>query len=679
MGSSHNPEQLLNEFQRNRLSVTCSYIDKLLKDIEEVLNATASKSPFPKYVSDISPAQRRVIEDYIARFRSQLLRVLEGMRIPVPAARISAVHSLRTSLTFIDIAVEELKPRYMRGYGEVPEKAQESLNGIVAELDGLVRQLNAYLASEAGGAFDKRLKVLEALGAIDVQGLQTIEKIIGKYGLVEFRPALATILDRLEDPTFEIAVFGRVSSGKSSLLNRILETDILPVGVTPITAVPTRIRVGSSAQLAVSIAGFGTQLYEVSRISEFATEQGNPANAKRVAKLALTLPSTKLRKGITFVDTPGLGSLASAGAAETMAYLPRCDFALVLIDAGNSLSEDDLRLLRTLYSVGIPSAVLLSKSDLVDESQRVQLASYIESHVERELGLKITVVPVSADPACQDMLDNWYQNQLTPLFDMASQLRLQSVARKIGSTRAALESTLRSLQKRSEQPDSKQTVQEEDNLRRFSGRFVQLKKDAHAIVDRIDSSRDLIVREAVGRAWQFRKGSDFSARIQHELDSLTNDLGTVVFNRIQQFLPEMVVQLSRTADAVASPSRPTEQDFAGIAREMPRFEAPAIPSKEIGQPGASRILGTSFAQNLLVKQLKNSVGHTLSDNLSYYRTMMRNWVESVTTHLHSSFDSFAELYRGSLRRELSVDDHTVSQEEVEADLKSLQELAVSAV
>jgi hypothetical protein len=41
--------------------------------------------------------------------------------------------------------------------------------------------------------------------------------------------------------SFEIALFGRVSSGKSSLLNAVLETNLLPIGVTPVTAVPTRI------------------------------------------------------------------------------------------------------------------------------------------------------------------------------------------------------------------------------------------------------------------------------------------------------------------------------------------------------------------------------------------------------------------------------------------------------
>lgn len=679
METFNNPADLLNQFQRNRLSVTCTYIDKLLNDVEEVLNSTASKSPFPRYINDISPAQRRVIEDYIARFRAQLLRVLEGMQIPLPSSRISAVHSLHTNLTFIDIAVEELKPRYMRGYGDVPKKAKEALNGIVAELDGLIRQLNTYLASDMGRDFGKRLKVIEALGAIDAPGLQTIERIIAKYGLVEFRPALATILDRLEDQTFEIAVFGRVSCGKSSFLNRILDTDILPVGVTPITAVPTRIRVGSSPQLAVTFAGFGTQLFEVTQISEFATEQGNPANAKRVAKLVLTLPSAKLKKGITFVDTPGLGSLATAGAAETMAYLPRCDFAIVLIDAGATLSGDDLRLLRTLYDVGIPSSVLLSKSDLINESERNQLVTYIETQIESELSVRVVVVPVSAESRYQHLLDSWYQNHLTPLFNDANQLRLQSVARKIGSTRAALESTLRSLQRRGEHGDSQSLAREEDGLRRFSGRFVQLKKEAHAIVDRIDGSADIILKEAVARVWQFRSDSDFSRKIQDEIDSLTNNFGAVIFKQIQHFLPEMVKQLSRTADVVLSPSKPGEQDFANIAREIPRFEVPPIPSGTIASVRFSMLLGPSFARSVVAKQVKKSIGSLLSDNLSYYRTVLRNWVESVITHLHSTFDSFAELYRGNMRRELSNVDISVSRQELESDLRSLEGLTVSAV
>lgn len=54
----------LNDSQQRRLRVTCQYIDKLLSEIEHVLHSASSQSPFPRYVSDLTPARARVIEDH---------------------------------------------------------------------------------------------------------------------------------------------------------------------------------------------------------------------------------------------------------------------------------------------------------------------------------------------------------------------------------------------------------------------------------------------------------------------------------------------------------------------------------------------------------------------------------------------------------------------------------------
>lgn len=72
-------ESPLNEAQRRRLSSNARYADKLLSDIEGVLGAAESKSIFPKYMADLSPAQARLIRGYIARFRDQLARALDGL------------------------------------------------------------------------------------------------------------------------------------------------------------------------------------------------------------------------------------------------------------------------------------------------------------------------------------------------------------------------------------------------------------------------------------------------------------------------------------------------------------------------------------------------------------------------------------------------------------------------
>ncbi|MGH9594913.1 MAG: dynamin family protein, partial [Bryobacteraceae bacterium] len=353
----------LNESQKRRLRVTCQHIDKLLTDVEAVLNQSTSKAAFPKYSSEMPLAQRRTIEGFIARIREQLVRILEGQNIPMPAPQVSPVHAINVDLTFIEIAAEELYPRYMRGYGTVPEAVETELNGIAGELMGLASKMIHYVGAGVGEDLKRRLEHLEKT-ADEFGLLGKIESIVSWRGMVEYRTAISNILDRAEDKSFEIAVFGRVSSGKSSLLNGILETAILPVGVTPITAVPTRIQHGAKESLKVWFADRPRETLEIGRLPEFVTEQMNPGNQRHVSRLVAELPAARLRGGVSFVDTPGLGSLATSGAAETLAYLPKCDLGVVLIDAGSTLTRDDIQTIQSLYQATVPATVLLSKADL---------------------------------------------------------------------------------------------------------------------------------------------------------------------------------------------------------------------------------------------------------------------------------------------------------------------------
>ena len=60
----------LNEDQVRLLRITCEHIDRLLSDIEGILNESASLAAFPSYTADIAPVQQKTIEDYIARIRA---------------------------------------------------------------------------------------------------------------------------------------------------------------------------------------------------------------------------------------------------------------------------------------------------------------------------------------------------------------------------------------------------------------------------------------------------------------------------------------------------------------------------------------------------------------------------------------------------------------------------------
>lgn len=135
----------LNASQRHRLLITCKHIDGLLGSMEETLNTAASKRIFASYIDDIAPQQRKLIEEYIARIREQLLQVLAGQSLAPEEPGISAAHSIHVGLSFIEIAIAELAPRYMRGYGPVSERAATDLQRMIAELQSVVKELHRYL------------------------------------------------------------------------------------------------------------------------------------------------------------------------------------------------------------------------------------------------------------------------------------------------------------------------------------------------------------------------------------------------------------------------------------------------------------------------------------------------------------------------------------------------------
>jgi hypothetical protein len=75
------------------------YADKLLSEIEAALVASQSQSPFPKFKPDISPAQAKVVHDYIARLRAQLIRILDSQGVPIISAPMMSCATVPTTIS----------------------------------------------------------------------------------------------------------------------------------------------------------------------------------------------------------------------------------------------------------------------------------------------------------------------------------------------------------------------------------------------------------------------------------------------------------------------------------------------------------------------------------------------------------------------------------------------------
>src|SRR5262249_55363257 len=248
-----------------------------------------------------------------------------------------------------------------------------------------------------------------------------------------------------EAPQFEVAVFGRVSSGKSSLLNHLAGMGVLPVGVTPITAVPTRLVRGDRPAALISFAEAEPRTVGVGELRQYASEEGNPGTHRHVTGILVHLPAPRLREGVVLVDPPGIGSLARSGSAETFAYLPHCDLGVVLIDAASTLTPDDLALLRLLYEAAVPAQVVLSKADLLTPADRERTVDYTREQIRRELGLDLEVRPVSTVGADEALLTRWFEQEIEPLLARHRALAEASLRRKAAHLRESVQAALQTL------------------------------------------------------------------------------------------------------------------------------------------------------------------------------------------------------------------------------------------
>jgi len=671
----------LNSNHERRLIVTCRYIDKLLADMESILSVSSSRLAFPQYTPDLTSAQRRVVEDYIGRIRAQLIRVLHGQNIERPSADIPVGRSLHSTLTFVDIAVEELKPEYMRGYGEVPPRASVELNGIAGELQGLVRQLDHYLMRGTGENLQQRLERLEQTGD-EVPLLRKLEAIITEHGLVEFRSTLSMILDRLEDNSFEIAMFGRVSSGKSSLLNAILETDVLPVGVTPITSVPTRLAYAESPSVNVWFANRSPERYEIPLLPEFVSEQLNPGNEKHVTRIVVELGSPRLRDGITFVDTPGLGSLATRGTAETLAYLPRCDLGVVLIDAGSTLTRDDLQTIQILYDAAIPATVLLSKADLLTAQEQSRVIEYVKDHIRKELNVDLAIHAVSVVRESKELLTRWFADDIAPLYSQRQDLKIRSIRRKLGGLRQSVEIVLRGRLRRKDQIPIKKLEQlrvVEAELRQASGRLEEMKKTARRSADELphSSSRKMLQRAGayLVELWSL-SGSDEKATSEVVTSAVTRTVReqTDALRRQMDVLAHKLNETLQSAARVLEITDvPAQEEFASVLREMPVFDLGQL-TFHVRRPMLIALLGRKSSESFVTKRLTARVGAQLSSSLSTYRALLYDWSDKTLGQVQRRFDAYANSYRAQVEGLLGNQEPRTGQDEdsIRRDLESLE-------
>jgi GTP-binding protein EngB required for normal cell division len=197
---------------------------------------------------------------------------------------------------------------------------------------------------------------------------------------------------RIAEGRFYVACIGQFKRGKSTLINALIGDPVLPVGFTPVTAVPTVIRFGELRRARIQARDGSWQEVNASDLKQYVSEECNPENSKGVRGVEVFDPSPLLAGGMCLVDTPGLGSVFTGNTAATQAFIPHIDAALVVIGADPPLAGEELDLVEAVSHQVENIVLVLNKADRTTAEERAAAVSFAARQLERRLGRTISPI-----------------------------------------------------------------------------------------------------------------------------------------------------------------------------------------------------------------------------------------------------------------------------------------------
>jgi hypothetical protein len=190
-------------------------------------------------------------------------------------------------------------------------------------------------------------------------------------GLESEIEGLTTLLDKFEDSCIQIAAFGMVGRGKSSVLNALLGTPVFETGA----------------------------LHGVTRSSHTAnwqlSQEAVGDNGQDILRVAL--PSSIGKSQIQLIDTPGIDEV-DGETREALAHQVARQVDLILFMIAGDMTKVEFDALSQLRNVGKPMLLVFNKIDQYPEADRQEIYRKIRDERVKQLLSPEEIVMVAASP-----------------------------------------------------------------------------------------------------------------------------------------------------------------------------------------------------------------------------------------------------------------------------------------
>lgn len=176
------------------------------------------------------------------------------------------------------------------------------------------------------------------------------------------------LLEKYQSEEFLIGFAGHFSAGKSTMINSVLEEDILPSSPIPTSANLVKVKKGAGYARVYFSEEDPVEYeepYDLDTIKTYCKE-GDAIRSIELSKSASVLP-----KGVAVMDTPGIDSSNDADKVMTESALHLVDVLFYVMDYNHVQSEVNLAFLAEMQKRGKPLYIVINQ---IDKHQKEELS-----------------------------------------------------------------------------------------------------------------------------------------------------------------------------------------------------------------------------------------------------------------------------------------------------------------
>lgn len=241
---------------------------------------------------------------------------------------------------------------------------------------------------------------------MQMTGLSSLRKLVEQWGERETEVILEDLQLKEQGDELTIAFCGHFSAGKSSMINRLCGSPVLPSGPVPTSANVVSIRSGTPRVLlypkseeydALSPPVETTQ----EKLQEYCRSGGEYSAIEVWAEVPL------LGEHGVLMDTPGVDSTDDGHQAATRSALHLADVVFYVMDYNHVQSENNLAFAKALSDWGKPLYLIINQIDkhrereITIEAYRQQVESAFREWGVQSAGILFTSLKVKEHPLNQ--------------------------------------------------------------------------------------------------------------------------------------------------------------------------------------------------------------------------------------------------------------------------------------